>query len=378
MRILVAHMVGSQRTGGMSRLMGRAHDELAATGHEVDYLTADDVAPALAGRRARFAFPVLVRRAAIGAARRGRPYDIVNVHEPHGAAIAAVRRGLRETAVVVMTHGVEQRGWEIALAHAPSRPSAKTRIVYPATSLWMSSVALRRADHVICLNTQDRDFLHRRFGIDPARVTPLTPGADPIFGEAAAARSYSGARRLLFAGTWLPRKGVVELARAFDLLVGRGLDLELDVIGAGIPAEDVKRTFSALSAPRVHVPGSGDDRWMAGAMAAADLFVLPSLFEGTPLTLIEAMWSGLPIVTTRTAGMQDVVHDEETGLLVPPADAPALADAIARLAADRSLRRSLGTAAHRVASTSYTWKHAAATFHHAYERARLRHDASAR
>jgi glycosyltransferase involved in cell wall biosynthesis len=278
----------------------------------------------------------------------------------------------------VMTHGVERRGWEIALDHPPSRPSAKTRIVYPLTSLWMSSLALRRADHVICLNTQDRDYLDRRLGIDPARVTPVTPGADPIFGEAAATRSYSSGRRLLFAGTWLPRKGVAELARAFDLLVDRGLDLELDVIGAGVSDDEVLRTFSAQSAPRVRVLGSADDARMAAALRAADLFVLPSLFEGTPLTLIEAMWSGLPIVTARTAGMQDVVRHEETGLLVPPADAPGLTDAVARLAGNPALRRSLGTAAHRVARTRYTWDNTASTFLHAYLRARTRHDASAR
>jgi glycosyltransferase involved in cell wall biosynthesis len=362
----------------MSRLMGLAHDVLAEAGHHVDYLTAEDLPQAAAGRMGRFAFPLLVRRAAAAAARNGRPYDIVNVHEPHGAAIASVRRGLRHTAVVVMTHGVERRGWEVALAHPPSRPSVKSRVVYPATSLWMSRLALQRADHVICLNTQDRDFLGRRFGIDPARVTPVTPGADPVFAEAAATRSYRRARRLLFAGTWLPRKGVVELARAFDALVDGGLDVELDVVGAGVPDAAVLRTFSAHGAGRVRVLGSGDNVWMASAYAAADLFVLPSLFEGTPLTLIEAMWSGLPIVTTRTAGMQDVVGDGETGLLVPPADAAALAEAIARLAADESMRRSLGAAAHRVASTRYTWKNAAATFLEAYERARIRHDASAR
>ena len=378
MRILVAHMVGAQRTGGMSRLMGRAHDVLAEAGHEVDYLTADDVPPALAGRLARFAFPVLVRRAVVAGARRGRPYDVVNVHEPHGAAIAAVRRSLPDTAVVVMTHGVERRGWEIALAHPPSRPSAKTRLVYPLTSLWMSSLALRRADHVICLNRQDRDFLNRRVGLDSAHVTPVTPGADPIFGHAAATRAYNRARRLLFAGTWLPRKGVTELARAFDSLVERGLDLELQVIGAGVAPDDVRRTFSARSASRVSVLGGGDDARMAAALAAADLFVLPSLFEGTPLTLIEAMWSGLPIVTTRTAGMQDVVQHDETGLLVPPADPAALTEAVARLAGDQSLRRTLGTAAHRVASTRYTWENTAATLQQAYEQARRRHDASAR
>jgi glycosyltransferase involved in cell wall biosynthesis len=378
MRILVAHLVGAARSGGMSRLMGRAHDELERNGHEVEYLTADDVSPAVRGRAGRFVFPFLVRRAAVAAARRGRPFDIVNVHEPHGAVVARVRADVGNAAVVAMTHGVERRGWDIALQHGPSRPSTKSRIVYPLTSLWASRLTLRHADHVICLNTQDRDFLHQRFGIDPARITRITPGADPAFGSAAAGRTYESARRLLFAGTWLPRKGTHELAAAFTSLVERGIDLQLDVLGAGVPDRDVLRLFSPAAAARVSIVGSGDESLMARAMAASDLFVLPSLFEGTPLTLVEAMWSGLPIVTTRTAGMQDVITHERTGLLVPPADAVALAEAIARLVGDWQLRRSLGALSHNIASSLYTWQKTAATFAAAYDTARARHVPTAR
>ena len=108
-------------------------------------------------------------------------------------------------------------------------------------------------------------------------------------------------------------------------------------------------------------------------MRDAGIFVLPSLFEGTPLTLIEAMWSGLPIVTTATAGMKDVVSDGRTGLLVPPADPGALAAALDRLITDGQLRRRLGTEAHAVASHEYTWDNAAATFATAYQAARASH-----
>jgi glycosyltransferase involved in cell wall biosynthesis len=374
MRILVAHLVGSARTGGMSRLMGCVHDQLQAAGHDVHYLTADQVGPAVHGRWGRFAFQFLVRRAAADAARRGQPFDIVNVHEPHAAVIARVRRGLGQAAIVAMTHGVEQRGWEIALHHAPSRPRLQTRVTYPITSLWLSRLALRRADHVICLNTMDRDFLHHRFGIDASRVTPVTPGADPVFGDAAAGRTYESGRRLLFAGTWIPRKGVKELSRAFSRLIDRGVDLQLDILGGGSPEAHVLSDFSGPAAGRVRVLAGGGDAEIAGAMATADMFVLPSLFEGTPLTLVEAMWSGLPIVTTDTAGMRDVVDHERTGLLVPPAASQALERGIERLAADRTLRRSLGAAAHAVAVSRYTWRHAAATFETAYRTARQRDD----
>ena len=373
MRILVAHLVSPARTGGMSRLVGTIHDRLAAAGHDITYLTTDDVRPATRSRLGRLGFQFVVWRTAAAAARRGEPYDIVNVHEPHGAVVAARRGGLGGAAVVAMTHGVERRGWEIALRHPPSRPGLKTRLLHPIITLAPASLTLRRADHVICLNTDDREFLTRAMGIAENRISRVTPGADPVFGEGAAERTYEHGRRLLFAGTWLPRKGVRELAQAFTSLVEAGHDIHLDVLGAGVDATVVKDAFRSTVAGRVQLRTSSSDAGIAAAMRDADIFVLPSLFEGTPLTLIEAMWSGLPVVTTATAGMKDVVCDQRSGLLVPPGDAVALAAAIGRLASDAALRRRLGTGAHTVAHREYTWDNAAATFASAYRSARADH-----
>lgn len=373
MRILVAHLVGLERSGGMSRLMGRAHDELERAGHHVTYLTADDVAPAARGRAGRALFPWLVRRAVVEATHRGQPYDIVNVHEPHGAAVAALRRGQNGTAVVAMTHGVEQRGWELGLTEAAIRPSLKTRCVYPVSSLWQSRIALKRADHVICLNAQDRDFLRQRFGIEADNITRVVPGADAVFGEAASKRTYGVPRRLLFAGTWVPRKGTHLLAAAYEQLLARRVKLDLDVLGAGVTAECVRAAFPPAIRDRVRVIATRSDSETAAAMAAADIFVLPSLFEGTPLTLIEAMWSGLPVVSTATAGMKDVVRHDLNGLLVPSGDVEALTQAISDLARDPGRCRELGASAHATAVEQYTWARTAASFEAAYLAAKARH-----
>ena len=93
MRILVAHQVPRARTGGMSRLMAFIHDRLESAGHEVDYFCSDDVPASWAGWWGRrVAFPMAIRARAINADRSGRPYDIVNVHEPSAAPLIIGRR----------------------------------------------------------------------------------------------------------------------------------------------------------------------------------------------------------------------------------------------------------------------------------------------
>jgi glycosyltransferase involved in cell wall biosynthesis len=76
-----------------------------------------------------------------------------------------------------------------------------------------------------------------------------------------------------------------------------------------------------------------------------DVFVMPSYWEGLPLSMVLAMGAGLPVVATRVAGIPEVVHDGSTGLLVPPGDSNALGDALARLVASAPMRASLGAAA---------------------------------
>lgn len=106
----------------------------------------------------------------------------------------------------------------------------------------------------------------------------------------------------------------------------------------------------------------------AAAFADADIYLLPSLFEGTPLTLIEAMMSGMPIVTTNVCGMKDVIRNGENGLLIPIRSPDAIVSAVKRLVADQAYRARLGHAAQAEALEKYTWPRVAAPVRDVYER----------
>jgi len=105
-------------------------------------------------------------------------------------------------------------------------------------------------------------------------------------------------------------------------------------------------------AERVRFLGHRDD--VPALLAASNAFVLPSLFEGTPLALLEAMAAGKPVVTSAIAGVDEVVGDGETGLLVRAGDPEALAEALRRVVGDAELRARLGAAARRRAEAEHS------------------------
>src|SRR5258708_39376569 len=104
LRILVAHSVSRQRTGGMSRLMSFAHDQLVAAGHSVDYFCAEDIPGWQKGQVARFGFPFMAFQHARRAAANGQRFDVVNIHEPSAAAVTWLKSMAGSPRVVVMSY----------------------------------------------------------------------------------------------------------------------------------------------------------------------------------------------------------------------------------------------------------------------------------
>jgi glycosyltransferase involved in cell wall biosynthesis len=127
-------------------------------------------------------------------------------------------------------------------------------------------------------------------------------------------------------------------------LAGRRFTLE--VVGDGPERPELESRHAELALDgRVRLGGERGD--VPELLARADVVVLSSRSEGLPVSVIEAMAAGLPVVASSVGGLPELVADGETGILVPAGDAVALADALARLLDDPELRRSYGAAARR-------------------------------
>jgi len=203
------------------------------------------------------------------------------------------------------------------------------------------------ADRVACISDFARSQLMRL--VDPNEwpkldIVRMSVDVDQ-YRPPEAPRSHDGPLRILSVGRLVPEKGAPVLVDALAELVARGVDVEATLVGAG-PLEPLLRERIGQTGlhDRVTLTGAmGQDR-LPDLYRRADVFCLPSFQEGLPVVLMEAMATGLPVVTTAIAGIPELVHDGESGRVVPAGRAGLVADAIAQLATDPDLRRRLGAA----------------------------------
>jgi glycosyltransferase involved in cell wall biosynthesis len=217
-----------------------------------------------------------------------------------------------------------------------------------AAAFAMEWIGGRLTDIAMTVSTEEaadarRLFISRRAvgignGRDPARFRPDAAARARIRAELGVADD----RVVVIAVSRLVRhKGYPELLAAM-----RDVDAELWIVGERLPSDhgaDLEPVFAACGlGARLRRLGYRED--IPALLAAADIFTLPSHFEGLPMSVIEAMLTGLPVVATDIGGPREQVVAEHTGLLVPPRQSAPLAAALRRLAADPALRAQYGAA----------------------------------
>ncbi len=197
-------------------------------------------------------------------------------------------------------------------------------------------------------------------GMDRHRVFVIPNGislTQPNLGEKSAIRRKLGAPEvgivLISVGRLVYQKAHRFLIDALQYPGVKEKPIALYIAGEGSLRAELETQIRALNmSQEVHLLGNRSDVPML--LALSDIFVLSSRWEGLPMALLEAMGAGLPVVATRVEGVQDVVQDGVQGLLVPPEDAKALAEALIQLIDDPPLRNRMGVEARRRIESHYT------------------------
>jgi glycosyltransferase involved in cell wall biosynthesis len=212
------------------------------------------------------------------------------------------------------------------------------------------------ADRVLCISEYTRAQLMALCDPDDwAKLDVVHCGVDVTqYRPAAVAPRAAGPVRIVAVGRLSHEKGHPVLIRAFARLRARGLDVQLTLIGDG-PFRDrlteLARSLGVDDALSFEGAVGQDD--LPAHLQRADVFCQPSFAEGIPVVLMEAMASGLPVVSSAVAGIPELVEHGSTGLLVPPGRADLLADALAALVEDPARRREMGRAGRAVVEHSF-------------------------
>jgi len=360
LNILMGSGVPKRREGGVAAIIYNLGRELEKLGHRVTYVFQEDlIEPGSVPQR----FNELIFSLRLGKyiAQNHEKFSIVDLHAPNGFPYG-IRRRLQRAAVyppyVMTLHGLEERR-----VHVMSREVKKGRAWNYSlrNRLWQRFFhqprfywSIRTADGA---HTYSRDvwaMLQLKYNLDPDRVMYIPNGVEPRF---FIPREYRAgdSLKLLYAGTWLDQRGIFYIRDALRNVASRLPGLTMTFAGCSVPAEMIREFFGPELAGRILVRPVIEAGRMQELYAEHDVFLFPSLMEGLPSVLLEAMATGMPVITTETCGMPDVVEDEVNGLLIPPANSAAIEQSVLRLADSPELRRKLGIAA-RETMKRFTWE----------------------
>jgi glycosyltransferase involved in cell wall biosynthesis len=223
----------------------------------------------------------------------------------------------------------------------------------------LEKIVVRKARHVIAISREVENFLEHHHS--RAHIYRIPNAMAPCF-FSVQPRPPPDRFVLLYVGAVEPRKGLIHLVEALVLLRQRlPQPVELRVIGPGTAGQGGR--YEQLTRARAQALGvAGQIEWLgaqpeqrvADALAESHALVLPSFWENMPMCVGEAMAAAVPVISTRVAGMPDMIEDGRTGLLVNAGNASELADSIARLLSDAEIRQSMGAAARAVAQQKFS------------------------
>lgn len=199
----------------------------------------------------------------------------------------------------------------------------------------------QRVDGIVAISQKIADLLAEG-GVGREKIRVIHSGVDPApFQNAKAAESKSPLPVVGTVAVLEERKGHRFLLEAAALLKQEGYRLKYLFAGEGSQKEMLKKTAARLGlAEEVMFLGFVSD--IPSFLSKVGIFVLPSLYEGLGVAVLEAMAAGKPVVATGVGGLPEVVEDRVTGLLVPPGDSAALAGAISKLISEKALMEEMG------------------------------------
>jgi len=268
-----------------------------------------------------------------------KAYDVIHAHSHlyFSTVFCALVRMIGSSPLVVTNHGLISQ----------TAPMWIQRIYIPTIARWIYSTA----DKIICYTETERNQLID-LGIHPEKISVIHNGVDTD--HFAPLSNIAPKKQILWIGKYVPGKGVEYLLRGFQLFSSEFPDYTLLMIGRGPQKDDCLRMIEDLGlTEKVILRDFVQNRDLPKIYQQSSLFVLPSLEEGVPRTILEAMACGVPVACTELPQLVKIVSG--CGLLFPLRDPEALAAALSTLVSDTEMAQACGRNGRERAVSMYSW-----------------------
>lgn len=267
-------------------------------------------------------------------------FDIIHAHSHlfFSTNVCALLRKLGSSPLVITNHGLISQ----------TAPSWIQTIYTPTIAKW----TFKAADGIICYTESEKSELVE-LGISPDKIFVIHNGIDTNIFVPAEKKDTIG--QILWIGRFTPGKGVSYLIEGFNLLLKKHPDVRLIMIGRGPQKKECLQKIQDLGlSDKVIIKDFVPNSELTKVYQDSDVFVLPSLSEGIPRTILESMSSGIPVVCTDLPQLVDIV--DGCGLLIPPMDPQAVSDAISKILSDVSLAHELGQNGRKNLMSNFSWE----------------------
>jgi len=272
--------------------------------------------------------------------------DIIHAHSYayFPTYVSALSRTLKRKVLVLTPH------------QPPTESAFRNRFLMRMYNRGIGSLSLRAADGIVAVTKLEAAYLIKEAGAEPHKITVVPEGIDLNLYYAKADQSKES-ENILFVGRLATEKGLSFLIEAIPEVVSQHPSATFLFVGEdhGVKHALLRRAADLKVSRYVKFLGPKFGAALADIYRESRLFVLPSLYETFGLVILEAMASGLPIVTTRVGGVPELVRDGYNGVLVPPKDHVALAEAINSLLSNRQLYRRM-SAQNVETAKRYSWR----------------------
>ncbi|MFW6295811.1 MAG: glycosyltransferase family 4 protein, partial [Halothece sp.] len=329
--LLTIHHYLDPNTGapGATLKIGQEYQKL---GHKVFYYAFDHLPDYFSGKLKSIVFPYFL---AYYLSKLSTQIDVIDSSTGDAWVWGKVSsyQPNKRPLLVTRSHGLEHVCHHTFLKDVQTgrqRPSWKYRFYHGGFRLWEVASSLREADFIFLLNHDDWEYAVTNLKIKREKTHVFTNGIPESFlGLKFDPPPLSSTSKIGIAqvGSYIPRKGIHYGVPALNTILKRYPQVQVSFLGTGCSQTTVHQDFDEAVRDRVQVIPQYSHDTLPTLLQGHQIQLLPSLSEGSPLVLLEAMACGLiPLVTT-SAGCEEIIRDRENGLLVPPCDSQAIVSA---------------------------------------------------